>query len=175
MPTSAWDGRQWVTNRMAETPHSIKTVIDVGPGEGTNSILGRHLIWWSRWIGIEIFEPYVDRFLLGQKYDDVVVADIREHRYYPKDGYLILFGDVLEHLSREDAEMVVRFHQQHAEAIYVSVPIVNSPQGECFGNEHEAHLHQWRFHTMADLLDADGWVVETFRGVQVGRFWARRV
>jgi hypothetical protein len=167
MPTSAWDGRRWVTDRFAES--KATTVIDIGPGEGTYSTLGRHLIWWAQWIGVEIFEPYVDRFLLGDKYDQIVVQDARTWRPLMED-YLILFGDVLEHMPYQDAVNLLEFHKALATEIYVSVPIVDSPQGACFGNDHETHVHQWSFEEMCDLLPG----AETFKGVQVGRWWWRR-
>lgn len=168
MPTSAWDGRKWVTDRLADS--AAQTVIDVGPGEGTYSILGRHLMWWAKWICVERFEPYVERFLLGQKYDVVVVDDIRDWKPTILNDYLILFGDCLEHMSRDDAVALLEFHKQHASEIYVSVPIVHSPQGACFGNPYEEHLYHWGFSEMMDQLPG----CDTFEGVQVGRFWWRR-
>lgn len=169
MPTSAWDGRKWVTDRLADLSPSISTLIDVGPGEGTYSILGRHLVWWARWVAVEVHEPYVDRFLLGHKYDDVIVRDIRE--WWPDwNDYAILFGDVLEHLALDDAVAVLEWHKARATHIYVSVPIHESVQGACFGNPHEEHLTQFTFDQMSALLpDADA-----FEGVDVGRFWWTR-
>lgn len=168
MPTSSWDRRQWFTDRIADTTSEL--VVDVGPGEGTYSILGRHLRWDARWLGIEIFEPYVDRFMLGQKYDDVIVGDVRDWTP-PPFGYTILFGDVLEHMPREDAVALLKLHLECADEIYVSVPIVESVQGECFGNEHETHVHQWTYDEMSDLLpDADRW-----EGSVVGRWWWKRI
>lgn len=167
MPLSTGDGRKWVTDRMADS--NVSTVIDVGAGQGTYSILGRHLIWSARWIAVEIHEPYVDRFLLGQQYDDVVVSDIRDWK--PEiDDYLILFGDVLEHMPRQDAIDLLEFHKQQASEIMVSLPIIYAPQGACFGNEHEAHLHHWHWNEMLEVLgDCEG-----FQGVEVGRFWWRK-
>lgn len=167
VPTSAYDGRRWVTDRLADS--AVSTVVDVGPGEGTYSVLGRHLLWWARWISVEVHEPYVERFLLGQKYDDVIVADIRDWWAVP-DDYLILFGDVLEHMPKDDAVALIERHKDTATEIYVSVPIVPSPQGPCYGNDHETHLHDWDFDEMSDLLPG----AESFRGVQVGRWWWRR-
>lgn len=169
MPTSAYDGRRWVTDRLGEVETSIKYVIDVGPGEGTYSVLGRHLVWWAWWIGVEIFEPYVERFLLGQKYDQISVRDIREWTTKVPHS-LVLFGDVLEHMSREDAVKVLEYFMGFASEIYVSVPIVPSPQGPCYGNENETHLHDWTFDEMSSLLPG----ADSFKGVQVGRWWWRR-
>lgn len=155
---------------MARVSTDVSTVVDVGPGEGTYSTLGRHILWAARWMSVEAFEPYVERFLLGQKYDDVIVGDIRGWKPDYLFDYLILFGDVLEHMPKDDAIEVLNWHMEHALEIYVSVPIVHSPQGSCFGNDLEAHLHQWTFEEMSGMLPG----AESFRGVQVGRWWWRR-
>lgn len=173
MPTSAWDGRKWVADRIERTTAS--TIIDVGPGEGTHSVLARHLRWDAHWTGVEIHEPYVERFLLEQKYDLVRVADIREIDPYEGGAdYVILFGDVLEHMTKDDAVRLLETYRQFAQEIYVSVPIVFAPQDECFGNEHEAHLYHWHYNEMLDLMLGWPGEVEAFQGVQVGRFWWRR-
>lgn len=167
MPTSAFEGREWVYERIRDT--TTGTIIDAGAGEGTHSVLARHTRLDSRWVGVEIHEPYVDRFNLGSKYDDVIVEDIRTWRPALTD-YTILFGDVLEHLEKEEALALLAFHITQADDIYISVPIIDSPQGECFGNKHEAHLHQWTFDEMSALLpDAESW-----RGHTVGRWWWRK-
>lgn len=171
MPTSAWDGRRWVTDRLADS--TVETVVDVGPGRGTYSILGRHLIWAAEWHAVEIHGPYIERFLLGELYDHVHVTDIRDWKPELTD-YLILFGDVLEHLERDDAADLLAWHLERATEIYVSVPIVHSPQGTCFGNDHEAHLHQWKWDEMSGLLSSVPGTLEAFKGVQVGRWWWRR-
>lgn len=171
MPTSAYDGRRWVTDRMADS--NAETVIDVGPGEGTYSVLGRHLLWAAHWIAVEVFEPYIERFLLGQKYDEIIVSDIRDYKIVAENS-LVLFGDVLEHMPKEDALKVLTHHQEWADEIYVSVPIVHSPQGSCFGNDHEAHLHQWTWDEMSGVMASVPGTVEAFKGVQVGRWWWKR-
>lgn len=162
-----------MTTQLARVPTDISTVVDVGPGEGTYSVLGRHIIHWARWVGVEIHEPYVERFLLGQKYDDLIVGDVREWK--PElANYVILLGDVLEHLPLEDAKEVLSFHMGLAQEVYVSVPIVHSPQGSCFGNDHEAHLHQWTWDQMTGVLAGFPGTLESFKGAQVGRWWWRR-
>lgn len=168
MPTSAADGRHWVYERIRDT--TADTIVDAGAGEGTYSTLARHLRLDARWVAIEIFEPYVDRFLLTQKYDDVIVGDV--NIWQPTtDDYVILFGDVLEHMPRSEAVNLLQFHMQHAAEIMVSIPIVYAPQGAVHGNEHEAHLHHWHWDEMDELLPG----AESFKGVMVGRWWWKRL
>jgi hypothetical protein len=167
MPTSAAEGRDWFTHRLADT--TVGTIVDVGPGEGTHSVLGRHLRLEARWVGVEVHEPYVDRFLLGQKYDDVIVGDARS--WLPElDDYGIRFGDVLEHMPVEDAWKLLSFHLERATFVYVSVPIIYAPQGAWCGNDHETHHHHYHYEEMLGLLPGcEGW-----KGNTVGRFWWQR-
>lgn len=169
MPLSTYDGRQWAVDRIAATTAPI--IVDGGAGMGTYSVLGRHLRWDAHWVGVEIHRPYVERFLLDHLYDEVVVADLRRWPPEPIPArYVILLGDVLEHMTREDAIDVIEYHKAHAEEIMVSIPIVYAPQEGCFGNDHEAHLYHWRMGEMAQVLGR----CDTFEGVEVGRFWWRR-
>ena len=61
-----------------------------------------------------------------------------------------------------------------AHHILISVPIVDSPQGEVDGNPHEAHLHQWDADDMDQVLAGLGGNVETFRGGTLGCWWWSR-
>lgn len=169
MPTSAYAGRQFFTNHLLRVAEELETVIDFGPGEGTYSILGRHIAPNARWIGVEIYKPYLARYDLEQKYDSVIVSDLR-HPEIKHD--LSIFGDVLEHLPAQDVWKVLEIQAELSRYIYVSVPIIPAPQGPSHGNSHEEHLHDWTFEEMSDLLQSlgpakwDGW-----RGHTVGRWW----
>ncbi|MFJ3984426.1 class I SAM-dependent methyltransferase [Streptomyces fungicidicus] len=178
MPTSDAEGKDWSLDWFRY--HLPNTVTDVGPGEGTYAKLFRpvhHGVWWTC---IEIHGPYVKRFRLKstktrKMYDEPHVMDAREapdHLFY-RD--LVIFGDVLEHVERDDAVTLL----QRAEAagawnILVSVPIVDSPQGEVDGNPFEAHLHQWDADDMDAVLASLGGKVETFRGSTLGCWWWNR-
>lgn len=167
MPTSAREGRAHFTDFLRHL--NPLTVVDFGPGEGTYSILGRHLTPNARWIAVEKFEPYVERYDLDQKYDDILIADMRD-MVLPHSYDIGIFGDVLEHLHEHDAEQVVHQNAELAAYLYVSTPIVPAPQGPSHGNDAETHLHDWTFERMTELLDGLG-VVHAWRGAIVGRWW----
>lgn len=167
MPLSTSDGRGWVSDRIAKTKAPV--IFDGGAGEGTYSVLARHLRWDARWIALEIHEPYVERFLLEHKYDEVRVMDLLD--WTPDvPTFVILLGDVLEHMEHDDAVTLLEFCRSTADEIMVSVPIVYAPQGACYGNAHEEHRYHWAFEEMLALLPG----CESFRGVEVGRFWWKR-
>lgn len=139
MPTSArenyWDVREFVSS----TP-GIDTVFDVGAGEGTYWEFLHDLV---RTIdAIEIHGPNIEEFGLREKYGTVWHADVR---YFPFGDFdLVVFGDVLEHMTVDDAVRVFATALTHSRFVLVSVPIVHYPQdpaGVGHGdNEHERHL-----------------------------------
>jgi hypothetical protein len=178
MPTSDTEGKDWSLERFER--HLPNTVTDIGPGEGTYAKLFRPVhegVWWT---AVEIHKPYIAKYKLKSTktrtmYDEIHVEDVREsadHLFY-RD--LVIAGDVLEHLPREDAvALLERIVSAGAWNVLVSVPIVESVQGEVDGNPHEEHLHQWDADDMDGVLAELGGRVETFRGGTLGCWWWNR-
>jgi len=126
-------GKQEITDYLKArlTPDAL--ILDVGPGEGTyRNYLGTSYTWEA----VEIWHPTVE-FLTG-KYNTIYEQDIRSFNY-TKDYDLIIFGDILEHLSISDAQEVLRTAQEHSRVIMVAVPYT-LPQPPLHGNEAERHL-----------------------------------
>ena len=178
MPTSIAEGKDWSLERFKR--HQPNTVTDVGPGEGTYARLFRpeHKgIWWT---AIEVHRPYIKKYRLNSTktramYDEIHVEDARQSEDHLFHRDLVIFGDILEHVERDDAVALL----QRAEAvgawnILVSVPIVESIQGEVDGNPHEAHLHQWDADDMDQVLASLGGRVESNRGSTLGVWWWSR-
>jgi predicted TPR repeat methyltransferase len=131
------DIQKWVKD------NDIRTVLDVGAGMGTYSTLLRHLVITMD--AIEVWQPYVDEFALEGFYDMVRVEDVRQLDEGDFVGYdLVIFGDVLEHMSREES---LRVWHLASSAKYgmLSVPIVHFPQGEMWNNPYERHIQEDMF------------------------------
>ncbi|MFF0588425.1 class I SAM-dependent methyltransferase [Streptomyces sp. NPDC003781] len=178
MPTSDAEGKDWSLTWFRH--HLPNTVTDVGPGEGTYAKLFRPVhegVWWT---GIEAHRPYIQRFKLKstktrRMYDEIHVEDVRESADHLFHRDLVIFGDVLEHVERDDAvALLERTVAAGAWNILVSVPIVDSPQGEVDGNPHEAHLHQWDADDMDAVMAGLGGRVESYKGSTLGCWWWNR-
>ena len=92
-----------------------KRILDVGPGVGTYSNLLRSHGY--RIDAVEIYAPYIKKYDLISKYDNVFVGDICKFDF--KDYDFIIFGDVIEHLHKEDAiALHTKLIQQQKEFIY---------------------------------------------------------
>jgi predicted TPR repeat methyltransferase len=136
MPGSARENDADVRAFAAE--HEITTVLDVGPGIGTYADLLDDLVPVID--AVEVWQPYIAEFDLPGKYRRVIHGDVRAHAEFDYD--LIVFGDVLEHMSRDDALTVWKTAGQAARYGLISVPIVHYPQDAWGGNPHEAHVQE---------------------------------
>ena len=107
------------------------TVLDVGACDGNWRQL---LPEYRNMDAVEIFEPNLSR-LTG--YRNVYHADIRDLPYEHYD--LIIFGDVIEHMSVDRAREVLEYAAPRCEDMIVAVPFL-SPQGAIYGNPFEIHV-----------------------------------
>lgn len=107
-------------------------ILDVGPGSGTYCKL---LSPEYKMDALEIWEPYVEMFKLKDSYQNVIIGDVKNFDMSEYD-YIIL-GDIIEHLSVEDALEVLKSISD--KKYLVAVPYLFE-QGEEFGNIHETHL-----------------------------------
>lgn len=107
------------------------TVLDVGAGDGKWKGL---LPEFPNMDAVEIYEPNAKKL---EGYRKVYTADIRGFEYESYD--LIIFGDVIEHLSVEDAQAVLEYAKPRCRDMVVAVPFLY-PQGEMYGNPNEVHI-----------------------------------
>ena len=116
----------WIRDNYPEA-----VILDVGAGEGTwHELLPEYTM-----DAVEIYKPAADK-LTG--YRNVYVKDIVTYKYR-KHYDLIIFGDVLEHLSVEDAQNVIKYARGHCEDMIIAVPWMY-PQDEVDGNKWQKHL-----------------------------------
>jgi autotransporter strand-loop-strand O-heptosyltransferase len=122
--------KEWFLNNVPTS----KRILDVGPGMGTYSDLLRSSGY--RMDAVEIFEPYVDKYGLREKYDNVYVGSIIT--FDIKDYDFIILGDVLEHLPENYAKELINDIVNSGKECLVAVPY-EMEQGEHEGNIHETH------------------------------------
>ena len=124
--------RQWFIDNVPTS----KRILDVGPGQGTYSDLLRDLGY--RMDAVEVWAPYVEQFNLRAKYDSVHIGNIMD---FDIEGYdFIILGDVLEHLSKEDAVGLMVKINLYGIRCMVAVPYMMEQDGEEYGNTYETHL-----------------------------------
>lgn len=126
--------RQWIREMQP------KRVFDFGIGAGK---YGEIISSESSGIvyGCDIWEPAI---LVGKmfcsKYEEVYHQDIREavHGEVAQSCDLWIFGDVLEHLPKEDVLNVLSCIGDRN--VIIAIPIGKYPQGDLYNNPAEKHL-----------------------------------
>jgi hypothetical protein len=118
-------------------------ILDVGPGVGTYADLlkpfGYHMDC------LEIYDGYVQAYDLKSKYKNCIVGDIVTYDVSEYD--FVIIGDVLEHLSVEDAKSVL----EKCKGSLVAVPY-NCPQsGVDFQHNGMRLVNPFEEHKQADL------------------------
>lgn len=127
--------------RKYATPES--KILDVGPGVGTYADLLNPYGYLMD--ALEIYEGYVKAYELDKKYkeifvDNIVHFDVSEYEF-------VIIGDVLEHLTVSDAEIVIN----KCKACLVAVPY-NCPQSGVDFTDKGYHLvNPYEEHKQPDL------------------------
>ena len=133
MPFSSTSGKDLIRWAVSRVPNA--TMLDVGCGCGTYAKMFPN----AEMTGIEIWKPYVEQYGLRDLYKDLIVQDVRD--WEPQGKFHVAFlGDILEHMSVEDALMTFNKVRAIADTVIISIPIGHYPQGEFEGNPHEAHV-----------------------------------
>lgn len=110
------------------------TCLDVGACDGKwADLLGDYLLMSA----CEIFEPNIRAHRLKSKYRLVLNCDIVDYTYRWFD--LVIFGDVLEHMTVADAQACLAYARTHSSDYIIGVPFLY-PQGDLYGNPYERHI-----------------------------------
>lgn len=120
---------QYISNKY----NDVK-ILDVGPGAGK---WGHFLNAYHEIDAVEVFKPYIRQFNLEDIYDNVFNDNIVNQDVTGYD--IVIMGDVLEHLSIEDAKKVVQKVTSSCEEIIVVVPY-SFEQKSCYENKYEEHI-----------------------------------
>ena len=138
MPTSYPIYKDSVRNWFLQNVPLDTTILDIGAGCGTYSDLIRG--YGYKMDAVEIWEPYINQYGLKNKYGWVYEENVLKMPLDVLGAYdFYILGDVLEHLSVEDAEWLMKFLKFAGKQYLVAVPYVME-QGEYEGNIHETHL-----------------------------------
>lgn len=171
MGKSSREGKDIILGWVKELP--IHSVLDIGAGSGTyKKMFSKNKLFQdSTWVAIEAWQPYIENFKLTEMYTTVINDDVMNVDISSIGPVNITFmGDVLEHLSKEDAVLLVDRVMSISTYAVISIPIVHWPQAERHGNPYEVHVKD-------DWTDTE--VKETFlkyitkscAGDQIGVYW----
>ena len=118
-----------------KTLPSSNKILDVGPGIGTYYDLLNDIGYDMDCV--EIFAPYIKKYKLKEKYNNVYEGSIVDFDFSKYD--CIILGDILEHLTVDDAKKILKTITNNKQKCLVAVPY-EMEQGESEGNIYETHL-----------------------------------
>lgn len=129
---SSYDyGKPEVCQWIRKTIHLNASILDVGACDGKWRKL---LPEYPNMDAVEAYKP--NAIKLEPLYRKVYNRDIYGFQY---DWYdFIILGDVLEHLTVEQAQDVLAYSEEHSDNILISVPY-KYEQGALYNNPYEVH------------------------------------
>lgn len=111
------------------------TILDIGAGAGAYyDHLKDH---FYKIDAVEVFEPYVEKYRLKEKYTNVFIQNVLDFDFTYYD--LIILGDILEHISEEDGVKLINRLYDKCNDLIIAIPY-NSEQDAHFNNDFEKHL-----------------------------------
>lgn len=159
-----------------------QSVLDVGCGFGKWGYLCREYLdvfpgrpykhqWTTRIDAIEFFEPYImdhQRFL----YSNIMIGDVRDLCKEIDNYDLIIAGDVIEHMFKDEAEAVVEtLYAKANKLLMVNIPI--GPgwiHPEEYGNPAELHRSEWYLEDF-NPFGSEFWKFGLASGLEYGIFF----
>jgi 2-polyprenyl-3-methyl-5-hydroxy-6-metoxy-1,4-benzoquinol methylase len=143
MGTSLASGKDQILEWFLKNEQNINTVVDIGAGSGTYIGLikeSNQCCNNANWIGIEAWQPYIQKFNLEDRYNKILNQDVRTIDWTQLGPDVVIAGDVLEHMSKQDAIVLVDQILKVSKTLIISIPIRHMPQDAINGNPFEIHV-----------------------------------
>ena len=178
MPFSSGIGKDTTIAWFAANEKHIKRVLDIGVGSGTYAKLiksKRNITPTAEWVGIEAWTPYIEKFQLNKFYNSIINCDIRKLNWGELGQFdVAIAGDILEHMTKEEAVLLVENILTYCSTLIISIPISFCPQDEYEGNPFEIHvkpdwshdevIETWKEYVQDYFTDSSG-------SLKLGVYW----
>lgn len=144
MPFSSKTGKHEIGTWFLQNTESITSILDVGAGSGTYPKLIKSdfdCCKTANWVGVEAWEPYIAQYKLPELYNDIIHTDVRTINWNSIGNFdVAIAGDILEHMTKEEAIALVDNLLSVSKTLIISIPIVYMPQEAYKGNPFEIHV-----------------------------------
>lgn len=167
MGTSHPETKPWILSKILDT--NIETILDIGAGSGTYADYFKESGHQFKIDAVEVWKPYVEEFDLYHKYLNVYESDVRDHMDFDYD--LVIFGDILEHMTKEEALSVWERVSLQARYAVIAIPIIHYHQPAINDNPYEEHVKEDWSHQ--EVLDSFSHINDSWQGTITGAYWAK--
>lgn len=172
MGGSIRQGKDSIVNWLKDETEFTR-ILDIGAGHGTYYdlfVTEVNLFQHSYWIGVEAWKPNIDEHHLGERYSLVLNEDARLLDWSTLQDIDITFmGDVLEHMTKEEAVALVDNVMKSSRIGIISIPVKHWPQGAEGGNPFEVHVKDDWSH--AEVMETFGsYIVEGINHGKIGTY-----
>lgn len=167
MGTSHPESRPWAVNKILSVKPSF--ILDVGAGSGTYADALKEAGYSQTIDAVEVWPQYIEKFFLKKKYRFVYSQDVRLFNNFDYD--VVIFGDILEHMKKDEALKVWDTMSKQADYALLSIPIVHCEQGELNGNPYEVHIEEDWSHE--EVMSTFSGIIDSWQGDIVGAYWAK--
>lgn len=157
--------KQWIKDHKQE----ISSILDIGAGCGTYYDLLKNIGYEDSMDAVEVWHHYIEKYNLRKKYKIVYDIDVRGFTFKGKIWDLIIFGDILEHLTTPEAIKTVYRAKEACKYYIISIPISYCPQNAEHGNHYQEHLVD--NYTSEKVKDYFGpFIIEHYEFCRIGRY-----
>lgn len=130
-------GKKDVCKMLKERFNIGDRVLDIGPCNGKwYNLLSNYF----KMDAVEIWKPYILRYNLLKKYENLYYNDILKHDNFKYD--IIIMGDVLEHIEVKPAQELVKRMYSECKELIIAVP---------YKMKQPAFINPFQKHLQADL------------------------
>ena len=147
------EGKAFAIGELMKLHKDPEFFLDIGAGAGSWLEAVRPWFLQSKWMAIEAWKPYVERFCLPDRYAAVFTGDARNLSFPQVD--VVIMGDVLEHMTKEDAVTVWKKARDSSwQLTILSIPVVHYPQGHVHDNPYQEHVKDdWTHEEVMDTFE----------------------
>jgi 2-polyprenyl-3-methyl-5-hydroxy-6-metoxy-1,4-benzoquinol methylase len=127
-------------------PVTTRSLLDAGCGPGIIGALCRLYRRIDRLVGIDVYEPYLERARRHDLYDELIRRSLTDLPLPFADGEfdVVTCIEVIEHLPRETGAALLAELERVGRRVVVSTPNWFFDQELLDGNPHQRHLSLWR-------------------------------
>ena len=142
---SSTSGKQQILEWFQLHELELTTIVDLGAGCGTYIQLikyNNNICTQSNWIGIEIWNKYIEEYNLKLLYDTIIIDDVRNIDYSKLGNISVtIAGDILEHMEKTEAMELVDKIMKYSKYLIISIPIKHLPQSKTtYENPYQEHV-----------------------------------